>query len=262
MYLQVDDKKVYAYTGTKPVDPGQPSVVFVHGAGTDHTVWELQSRYLAHHGRNVLAPDLPGHGASQGPPLTDIPELADWIARLLDAAGLTRGALVGHSMGALAALEAAAGHPQRVTALALVGVSVPMPVNEELLAAARADQHAAFEMITLWAHSDGARMGGNPNPGMWMTGGGLRLLERAKPGVLHADLSACDGYRHGLQSAARVACPVLLVLGERDLMAPPGAARELAATLPDARTVLLPQCGHQLMMERPEQVLDALLGLV
>src|ERR1700756_5789441 len=97
---------LYASTGGKDFDPALPTIVFLHGAGMDHTVWALQTRYFAHHGRSVLAVDLPGHGRSAGSIRGSVAELADWVAHALDAAGLARAALVGHSMGALIALEA------------------------------------------------------------------------------------------------------------------------------------------------------------
>lgn len=262
MLLDVTGQPAYVYTGTRPLNPDAATVVFAHGAGMDHTVWLLQSRYFAHHRYNVLAVDLPGHGRSAGEPLATIEAQADWLAALLDAAGLQRAALVGHSMGALAVLEAAARHAERVTALALLGVAVPMPVGPALLDAARADSSAAVEMITLWGFAPASHLGGNRVPGLWLAGGGRRLLERAGPGVLFTDLSACNNYRSGLDSAARVRCPSLLLLGQRDLMTPPRNARELADALPDARSLVLPGCGHMMSVERPEETLDALRGFL
>lgn len=259
MQLTVDARTVYAYTGGREPVEGQPTVLMVHGAGADHTVWILQSRYLAHHGRNVLAVDLPGHGRSEGPALGSIGALADWSAGVLEAAGAARATLVGHSMGSLVVLEAAARHPARVAALVLVGTAAPMPVADALLDAARADDHAAFDMINLWGHSAGARVGRSPVPGMWMTGGALRLLERSGPGALHAGLAACNDYGSGVESARRVACPTLLVLGRRDRMTPPRTADELASALPHARRIVLDDSGHMLMSEKPDEVLDAIL---
>src|SRR5436309_646075 len=83
-------------------------VVHLHGAGFDHTAWALHSRWFAHHGYSVLAPDMPGHGRSCGAPLRSIAEMADWTAALLEAAGVEKSTLVGHSMGSLVALETAA----------------------------------------------------------------------------------------------------------------------------------------------------------
>jgi pimeloyl-ACP methyl ester carboxylesterase len=176
MEISVDNKAVFAATGGQPFDPAQPAIVFLHGAGMDHTVWALQTRYFAYRGRSVLAVDLPGHGRSEGPALASIGDMADWVVRLLDAAQVASAALVGHSMGALIALDAAARHGGRVSALAMLATSVPMPVTGPLLDAAEANDHSAFDMVTLWGHSRDGQVGGNRAPGLWMTGAGLRLL--------------------------------------------------------------------------------------
>ena len=258
MRLSVDGHEVYAYTGTRPVDPAAPAIVFVHGAANDHSVWALQSRYFAHHGHGVLAVDLPGHGRSGGPALASVEAIGDWIARLLDSAGLARATLVGHSLGSLAALSCAARHPARVAAIALVGPAVPMPVSEALLAAAKADDHLAYELINGWSVSAGKQLGGNTVPGMWLLGGTIRLMERTPPGVLHTDLAACNDWQGGLAAAAAVRCPSLVVLGARDLMAPPRGAKDLIGALAGVEIVNLPDCGHAMMAEQPDAVLDAL----
>jgi pimeloyl-ACP methyl ester carboxylesterase len=261
MRLTVNGAEVYAATGGRPFDPARPMIVFLHGAALDHTVWMLLARWFAHRGHSVLAPDLPGHGRSAGPPLASIAAMADWTAALIEAAGGTRAALVGHSMGSLVALETAARHGERVRALALIGTAAAMPVSRELLAAAQANDHAAIDMVDIWGHGFRAGLGGSLAPGLWMLGGGERLLERARPGVLFSDLAACDGYRDGLAAAAKVTAPAVLVLGERDLMTPLKAGRALAAALKDARVVTLEGAGHMLMSERPDEVLDALRPL-
>ena len=262
MRTAVDGNDVYVYTGSRPVDSALATVVFVHGAGNDHSVWALQSRYFAHHGFNALAVDLPAHGRSAGVPLPSVEALGDWIGEFLDIMGIAQASLVGHSMGSLAALECAARHPQRVTKLALVGTAAPMPVSEMLLDAAKRNDHVACELITGWSLSHGKQLGGGQVPGLWLTGNALRLLERDKPGVLHADLLACNQYGTGEASAARVRCPVLLILGARDLMAPAKNARTLIAAFAGAevatKVVTIPDCGHALMAEEPDAVLDAL----
>ena len=257
MRLDVDKRSVFA-AGSGAGGHGQPVVLFLHGAGMDHSVWALQSRWFAHHGWRALAVDLPGHGRSEGPPLTEIGALADWTARFIAAAGAKSAALVGHSMGALVALETAARHPQLVARLALVGVSATMPVHPDLLAAAKVNSPLAVDMVSLWGLGAAATLGGSPAPGLWMLGGAARLLENAPPGVLHADLGACDAYRTAAEAAARIACPTTLVLGERDLMTPLKGGKALAALIPDARTNVIPGAGHMAMIERPDAVLEAL----
>jgi pimeloyl-ACP methyl ester carboxylesterase len=258
MRIDVAGNPVYAYTGSRPFDPKLETILFVHGAANDHGVWALQSRYFAHHGRNVLAVDLPGHGRSGGSPLTSVPAIADWVIAVLDALRIREAAVAGHSMGSLAALDAAGRHAQRITRLALFAPAVPMRVAEALLDAARRDDHAAFEMINGWSFSSADQLGGNPLPGVWMTGNGMRLMERSRPGALHADLLACHTYADGLAAAANVPCPTLVVLGERDQMAPPRNAASMIAALGDKRTLTIADCGHSLMVEAPDAVLDAL----
>lgn len=258
MRLDVGGSEVYAYTGTRPVDPAKPAVVFVHGAASDHSVWLLQSRYFAHHGKGILAVDLPGHGRSAGPALGSVDAIADWLPRVLDAAGLAQAALVGHSLGALAVLACAARHPARVAKVALLGPAVPMEVSEALLDAAKANDHVAYELINGWSTSAGKQLGGNTVPGMWLLGSAIRLMERTAPGVLHADLVACNAWTGGLEAANAVRCPSLVVIGARDLMAPPRAAKGLVEALAGARVVTLPDTGHAMMAEQPDAVLDAL----
>ena len=260
MILTVDDRQAYAYTGARELEPERDPLVFVHGGGLDHTVWLLQSRYFAHHGRGVLALDLPAHGKSGGEPLGSIEEMADWTVRLMDAAGVDNATLIGHSMGALVVHEAAARHPDRVRRVVLIALSVPMPVSGSLLAAARADSHDAFDMVNIWGHGARASVGGNEVPGMWMVGSAVRLLERSGPGVLFADLTACNEYRDGLESTRRIACPVDVILGREDRMSPVSAARPMLEALPDARVTVLESCGHMIMAEQPNKLLDLLIG--
>jgi len=257
MRFDVDGRPTYAYTGARRFDTALPSVAFVHGTALDHSVWELQSRSLAHHGYNVLALDLPGHGRSRGAPLETIEALADWVTAALAALSIARATLVGHSMGALVALDCAARHADRVDAVSLLGIALPMAVSDQLLDAARTDAHDAFDMINLWGHARGVQIGANPSPGMWMSGGALRLLERARPGVVYRDLCAANDYQAGLERARGLRCPVQIIRGRGDRMAPPHLTRAIIEALSDA-TVTDLDCGHMLMNERPGEVLDTL----
>lgn len=262
MELAIDNQKAYAYTGGKDFDPKLPTVAFIHGGEHDHSVWVLQSRYLAHHGYSVLALDLPGHGRSHGAPLARIEDMADWVVAVLDAAGVKAAALVGHSMGSLIALECAGRFPERVTHLALLGTAFPMRVSTELLEATRSNEPLAQGMINVWSHAAYAHYPNNPGPGAWVVGANLRLMQRQKPGVLRADFAACNNYAAGMERAAAVACPTLLLLGQRDLMTPARAAHDLANTIRGAEVVTLAGSGHNMMAERPDEVLDALVDFL
>jgi len=258
MELTVNGDRIFAATGGCPFDPALPAVVFLHGAGMDHTVWALQTRYFAYRGRGVLAVDLPGHGRSEGAPLTSIAAMGDWVQALLSAVGVEKAAVAGHSMGALAALDCAARHGDSVRALALLGAAPKMPVHPDLLAAAEADDHAAFELVTSWAHGATGHFGGARVPGLWLMGGGERLLERVRPGALHADLKACDEYKDAMDSAAKVACRAMVIVGAEDRMTPAKAGEKLAAAIQGARLKRIAGAGHMMMTEKPDETLDAL----
>jgi len=258
MELTVAGQRVHAGTGGAAFDPERPLVVFLHGAGMDHTVWALPARYFAHRGRAVLAVDLPGHGKSEGEALPSIGAMADWVMALLDALDVGTAALAGHSMGALVALEAAARHPGRVRALALLGAAPKMPVHPDLLAAAAANKHAAFDLMTSWGFGPAGQLGGARVPGSWLMGGGERLLERVRPGVLAADLAACNAYATGMDAAAKVGCPTAVIMGSEDRMTPAKAGAKLAAAIPGAQAITLPGCGHMMLAEKPDETLDAL----
>lgn len=258
MEIQLDGESVYAATGGRPFDPAKPGLVFLHGAGMDHSVWVLQTRYFAHRGFSVLAPDLPGHGRSGGEAMPSIAAMADWVVRLLDALGLERAALVGHSMGSLVALDCAAQHGDRVSALCLLGAAPKMPVHPDLLAAAAANEHRAFGLICDWGHGPTGHLGGHRAPGLWLMGGGIRLLEQVRPGVLSNDLEACNAYLEADAKAPAVAARSLVLSGTLDKMTPARAGAKLAQLIPGARYVALAGAGHMMMLEQPDETLDAL----
>lgn len=262
MELTVNGKKAYAYTGGKPFDAALPSVIFCHGAQHDHGVWILQSRYLAHHGYGVLALDLPGHGRSEGPPLAGVGDIADWIVAVQDAAGVKQAAIVGHSMGSLIALECAARHPERASRIALLATAYPMRVSPELLEATRSNEPLAQDMVNIWSHLAYAQYPSNPGPGFWVIGENLRLMQRQKPGVMHVDFVACNAYDGGVEAAAKVSCPALFLLARRDSMTPVRAAQDFAKSVTGSRTVIIEGSGHNMMGEKPDEVLDALVAFL
>lgn len=263
MLLEVNDVKAYAYTGGKAFDAALPTVVFIHGAQNDHSVWALQTRYFAHHGFGVLAIDLPGHGRSKGPALATVEAMADWLLALLDTAGVTQALLVGHSMGSLIALEAAFRQPARVKALALVGTTYPMKVSAALLGTARDDEPRAIDMVNLWSHSGIAQKPSAPAPGFYVMNGAQRLMQRMSAinpdQLFFTDFSACNNYANGAVAAASVTCPTLLLFGAQDVMTPARSTKTLTAAIAHGKVVTV-DAGHQLMAEAPDAVLDALLA--
>ena len=258
MQINVQGHSACVATGRVAFKPGLPGIVFIHGAGLDHTVWTLFNRYFAKKQFNSIAVDLPGHGRSDGTPLPSIEANAAWLLDLIRALELEQVALVGHSMGALIALEAAQRAQSDISRLVLLGAAAPMPVAEQLLNAARANKHDAVDMIMLYAHAWCSQLGGNPNAGVHIMNSNMRLLERALHKVLYADLNACNNYAQGLAAARNIATPTHLILGQQDRMTPLARAAELIDALQHAQVEVLPDCGHMMLSEQPEAVHRAL----
>jgi pimeloyl-ACP methyl ester carboxylesterase len=258
MKFLVQQQPAYVYTGGKPFDSAKPSVVFIHGAANDHSVWTLQARYFAHHGWSVLAVDLPGHGKSFGEAKTAAGAYADWLINLLDNGAIKQAALVGHSMGSLIALDVAARYPQRVSQLALLGCSAPMPVADTLLEAAVNQPDEAFDMLNIWGHAPQVKWGKSATPGTSLMMAYKRLLEQSRPGVLARDLNACHQFQMAEVDWSKVVAPTLLLSGTRDMMTPPKANALVVKQIAGAKLITLEGVGHAMMQEASGAVLNGL----
>ena len=263
MYLQVNHHKTYCYTAGKNFDTAKPTVVFIHGVLNDHSVWALQSRYMANHGWNVLAVDLPGHCKSKGDAPASVEEAAAFVAALLDAAGIAKAALVGHSWGSLIALEAASRMGNRITHLVLVGTAFPMKVSSTLLDASLHDPNTALKMINVFSRSTLAAPPSALGPGTWVYGSSLALGRRVlasntKVNVFHRGFKACDNYANGEAAMSLVTCPVLFLLGAQDQMTQAKSAQLLidkAKSSGKNSSVVRLAVGHHQMTEAPEETL-------
>lgn len=266
MDISVKGHKTYAYTGGKAFDPAKPTAVFIHGVLGDHSVWILQSRYMANHGWNVLAIDLPGHARSEGEAPSTVEEAAGFIADLLDAAGVQKAALIGHSWGSLIAVEAASRLKERVSHLVMIGTAAPMKVSPVLLEASLHDPEKAIHMINVFSRATLAPPPSGLGPGTWVWGASVAINRRVlrsntKVNVFHRGFKACDSYANGENAIAQVTCPVLFILGRQDQMTQPRAAQPLvdkakAAGKPVKVTYVA--MGHHQMYESPDETLFAL----
>jgi pimeloyl-ACP methyl ester carboxylesterase len=261
MRIDINGNEVFYGTGSGTPSDAANTLIFVHGAGFDHTIWVMPARYFARHGWRVVALDLPGHGRSEGQALTSIAQMADWLAQVIDAVSPNQQAsVVGHSMGSLVAMSLAARHANKVQKLALLGTSAPMPVADVLLNAALDNDQAAIDMTNTWSHSARGSLGSSQNPGVSNLHIGERLLQQAGAGVFHTDLAACNGFT--ADGLAEVKQPTLVIIGDEDKMTPPRAGLAVADQLPHVQQRRLAGCGHSMLSEQPNQVLDELAAFL
>ncbi len=253
MYVDVKGKQVFATTGGKPFDPGQPVVAFLHGAGGDHTVWNLQSRFFAFRHYSVLAFDLPGHTSSDGPPLDSIEAMADWLNDIVEVLDCRDISLVGHSMGCLVGLELGSRHPDRLRSLSLIASGLATPVNDALLGAAKDDPEVAIAMMTSWGYGAAGHYSRGPVPGNAMIAGGQMVMRGNTPEALYADLCACNNYANGKRAAPLIKTPVQVIVAGEDRMAPKRATDQLIAQLPNPDVAIIADSGHMIPQEAPNR---------
>ncbi len=260
MIINVDGVRVHASTGGIELASTGPVVVLIHGAGMDATVWQLQTRYLAHRGIRAVAVDLPGHGRSDGNALVSIETMADWVARFIDVATFGSVHVVGHSMGSFIALELASRYSARVSSITLCGTSTSLPVHPDLVNGAAHDLAFAAALMAAWGHAKPAHIGLNPTPGLWMLGGARALVENSPPGVLATDFQACAAYSRASAAATAATCRATVMIGLGDKMTPPRGGRAIASALTNARVIELADTGHSMMSENPRAVRAAILA--
>jgi pimeloyl-ACP methyl ester carboxylesterase len=238
---------------------GQP-LVYLHGAEGPHEGWPEFLAALARDCR-VVAPDLPGFGRSTGAEhLTEVVDLVVWTLDLLDALGLERPHVLGHDLGGMLACELAALAGGRVGRLVLAAplglwddrepvLDVFAVPRDEVAAAYWHDpaSPAATAMLAAPADEEEARR---------------RTLLR------HQNLAAATRFLwpipdRGLKKRLhRVAAETLVIWGAEDRVAPPSYADRFARAMPRARTVVLPDCGHLPMLERPGPFVEAARSLL
>jgi pimeloyl-ACP methyl ester carboxylesterase len=234
------------YSGTPEQTPGLPVLVLLHGAGGVGEQWPYQLRRLP--GWRVLAPDLPGHGSSQGVAERNIMAYANRIWDWLAALHVERAVLGGHSMGAAVAMEMAMAEPAKVPQLILLGAAARFPVNPELTEKLSVPirLQAGVNLIVKWSFAKGA------DERLRRTY--FKQLIANSPGVLYNDFVACANFDLG-RRATELSRPTLILAGQQDLMVPLRLSEALATSLPRAQLRTVPG-GHMLMQETTEEVVQ------
>ena len=258
MKHQFEEIEIHIATGGRDFDRGADTLIMLHGSGQNHLTWVLQSRYFAYRGYSVLAPDFPGHGLSGGEPMLSIEDMAAWLIALIDSLGIEKSTLIGHSQGALIALEAASSHPHKFTKLALIAGAMKIPVNEDLISLSDTALAEAIAAMLSWGHGPNAHMHDNTQPGHSFIGYGSRLMASNENGALRADLMACNAYQNGSKAAKSINLPTSCILAAKDRMTPIKMGKALAATLPNSEEIIIPCAGHMLPAECPNEVNTAL----
>lgn len=227
-----------------PASARRPAIVFLHGAGANHTIWLGQMRDLKHRAWVVLA-DLPSHGKSGPIPGITIDEYARAIVPLLEALGAGPVVLAGHSMGGAIAIAAALLRPDLVSGLVLVGTGARLRVSPEILEGLRVSPAETQGLVARAQFTEKA------DPAMILRT--IRDLAGTPAERTLADFQACDDYDLRERVGA-IEVPALVLVGREDRMTPVKSSMFLAERMPRAILVVVEGVGHAIMIEASARV--------
>jgi len=216
----------------------------MHGSGLTHIVWSLHETFLTSKGYSVLSVDLPGHGNSEGPAVKSIEDIAEWVKKLMEQLKVNEISFIGHSQGCLVGLEFASRFPKLIKSLVLVGGSYELPVNPALINYADGGDMKSVELMMKWGYEGVKKfIGGNPVQKI------INSPRQVQEG-LAVDLRACNDYKNGLGAAAKISCPTLCILGDKDKMVPLEKGKKMAESIKSSQLEVLKECGHMIIFEK------------
>jgi pimeloyl-ACP methyl ester carboxylesterase len=227
----------------------RPPVILIHGAGGTHLHWPPQIRRLA--GQRVFAPDLPGHGKSEGVARQSIREYSAVLAEFMQKLKLKKAVFVGLSMGSAIAMQMALRYPKRVLGLGLVGSGAKLRVAPAVLesSANPAAFNATVQMVIENSYG--------PDVDPWVKELAIQQLEETRPSVLHSDFLACDSF-DVMQKIGKIHVPTLLICGAEDRMTPVKFSNYLRDHIGGARLEIFAGAGHMVMIEKPDKTAKVL----
>jgi pimeloyl-ACP methyl ester carboxylesterase len=226
---------------------GQPALLFVHGAGGDHTIWGEQLRELAQN-FSVAALDLNGHGRSPAREGDGLQTYSEDVLAVLEALAIPT-VVVGHSMGGAIALTVALQRPKNLVSLGLVGTGAKLRVHPQILELCQTDFERAIELVIQWAFADQSSSELREKARLQMRRNGAQALFR--------DFSSCNTF-DVMARLSEITLPTLILCGREDKLTPVKYSEYLQQNIPNAQLKIIEGSGHMVMVEQPQAVTQAL----
>lgn len=221
-----------------------PPILLIHGAGGSHLSWPPAIRRLR--GYNVYALDLPGHGKSEGSGEQTISAYADHVLAWMETTHRYRAFLVGHSMGGAIALRIAAVQPARVAGLGLLGIGTPLEVPQDII------ENLSNPAMISAALNRIRTLSFRPEAPSRLVDLAFRHLTEMRASVLRGDFIACA--RFDIQRLLMtIEHPAIVIAGALDQMTPLRYSQLLAKKIKGAKLCVIPDAGHLLMLEKPDE---------
>ena len=226
---------------------GRPALLFVHGAGGDHTIWGEQLRELAQN-FSVAALDLNGHGRSPAREGDGLQTYTEDVLAALEALTMPT-VVVGHSMGGAIALTVALQRPKNLVGLGLVGTGAKLKVHPQILELCQTDFEKAVELVVQWAFADQSSSELREKARLQMRRNGAQALFR--------DFSSCNTF-DVMARLSEIAVPTMILCGRDDKLTPIKYSEYLQQNIPNAHLKIIDGAGHMVMVEQREAVTQAL----
>ena len=224
-------------------------VMFVHGAGGRGSIWHSQIKALS--GKAFLcAPDLPGHGGSEGPSSSCVTDYSAFVLALADALGMERFDMVGHSMGGAISIETAVNHPDRIKRLVLVGTGGKLGVTEAILFGLANDFDGTMDMMRTFGFAPGA----DPD----IVEPLIAELKACSPKTALDDFTACDRFDRR-PDLNKIGMPTMVLCGKEDLLTPEKYSIHLHNAIAGSVLKVFENAGHMVQVEKAEEINRALL---
>ena len=244
---------MFVSTAGLQIDIQKPTILLMHGSGLSHIVWSLHEQFYSSQGFNVLAVDLPGHGDSEGPSLSSIQEISDWVKDLANELNLKKINFIGHSQGCLVGIDFASRYPELIERLVLVAGSYKLPVNQDLLDLAEAGDEKALLLMMKWGYEGSkAFIGGNPVKKIINSTREIRE-------ILYVDLRACNNYKSGKDSLEKINCSTLCIFGDLDKMVRLESGEKFAKMINKSKVHVIKNCGHMIILENAFEMREKIL---
>jgi len=241
-FVTIEGIRIHFAADPDPPEPGEMALVLIHGSGGSHEVWfhQLESMSGVF---NVVAPDLPGHGLSEGGGEREISRYVDWIRRFTKTLGPVPLVVVGHSMGGAVAMEFCRRPPRRLMGAVFIGTGARLKVLPDIFRFLEEGDRSAFESIVL-------QYGFSPKTDQAVKDAYFRIGRKTDPAVTIGDFRACDAF-DCMKALGEIQVPSLVLVGADDQMTPPKYAQYLNDNLSDSRLEIIPDAGHVVMLEQP-----------
>ncbi len=243
------DSVLYFYQSHGAASKTNPAVVFLHGSGGDSSVWSGQLKALSDRLR-VIAPDLPGHGQSQGNPADTPEEYALWLKALIESLHLPSFILVGHSLGGIIAQQFASMFPETLQGLILIGTGMCFEIQNEYLDMLHQDFDTACLISCRQAYT--AKM--PPD----MLRNSLKMLRRNGAETLSRDLTLCANF-NSTAWVHTLSTPCLIMCGTDDAITPCSLSQQLSHKISGSTLTCIDTTGHMVMQEQPDLFNNELL---